>query len=127
MGTHEPNHLFTRLLRRNRSEWLSGLSQGPGRLLVLLALIALLTIASAMVLVQANMQPIDDYDLFKPPATVSALNSAANLLMQMVLPGIIALIWWQSARNGTTIAHLQYICTWKDIHDWNASSHARME
>jgi hypothetical protein len=118
MGTHEPNHLFTKLFRRNRSEWLSDLSQGPGRLLVLLALIALLTTASAMVIVHSNMKLINNDDLFAPPATVSALNSAANLLMQMVLPGIIILIWWRSARNGTTIAHLQYICTWKDIHDW---------
>jgi hypothetical protein len=118
MGTREPNHLLTKILHRSKPEWLSGLSQGPGRVLVLLALIALLTIASAMVIVHADMRQINNYDIFPPPATVSVLNSATNLLMQMALPGIIALIWWRSARNGTTIAHLQFICTWKDIHDW---------
>ncbi|CZR56407.1 uncharacterized protein PAC_06295 [Phialocephala subalpina] len=67
--------------------------------------ICLSIFASALVVLRSNNQPVKSWNV-RPSVMLAIVSSTMSALLSFLLSNGIAIIWWRSARRGTTIEHL---------------------
>ena len=82
---------------------------------ILLAIVC--TIASAIVIVVSNNQPVSSWRV-QPAVLLAIISSTSNLTLAFALSSANTITWWRNALHGTTISQLYYI--WNPIRHWRS-------